>query len=279
MTDPASPVAHLPRSLVLVGAGKMGGALLEGWLASGLPGNRVTIIDPEPSPSLARTSAASGVRVVRAPGDASAADVLVLAVKPQAFPEVAASLAPLVATETLLVSVMAGTSVSTLRRSLPGSAAIVRAMPNLPAAIRRGATGAYASEETCEGQRLTADALLKAIGLVEWVGEEALIDAVTALSGSGPAYLFHLVECMAEAGVAAGLEPALAARLARATVVGAAELIETSGEEPARLRENVTSPGGTTAAALAVLRGADGLGPLMERAVLAARARAAELSG
>jgi pyrroline-5-carboxylate reductase len=153
-------------------------------------------------------------------------------------------------------------------------------MPNLPASIGRGATGAAASPEVSEGQRLMADALLSSNGIVEWLGSEDLIDAVTALSGSGPAYVFHLVECLAEAGTAAGLPPDLAQRLARATVTGAGELLFQSDLPPATLRQNVTSPGGTTAAALEVLmREEQGLKALMQEAVAAAKRRAGELSG
>ena len=152
-------------------------------------------------------------------------------------------------------------------------------MPNLPASIGRGATGAYANPHTSERQRAFAGALLASNGTVEWVDDEALIDAVTALSGSGPAYLFHLVEAMTEAGVSAGLEPGLAGRLARATVTGSSALLDASDLSAARLREDVTSPGGTTAAALDVLMAEGGLRPLMRAAVAAAKRRASELSG
>jgi pyrroline-5-carboxylate reductase len=152
-------------------------------------------------------------------------------------------------------------------------------MPNLPASIGRGATGAAANPEVTEGQRLVADALLRSVGIVEWLDSEALIDAVTAVSGSGPAYVFYLAECLAEAGVAAGLPPDLARRLARATVTGAGELLFRSELPPETLRQNVTSPGGTTAAALDVLMAKTGLAPLLREAVSAARRRAEELSG
>jgi pyrroline-5-carboxylate reductase len=153
-------------------------------------------------------------------------------------------------------------------------------MPNLPASIGRGATGAAASAEVEEGQRLVADLLLRSVGVVEWLPSEDLVDAVTAVSGSGPAYVFHLAECLAAAGIAAGLPDDLARRLARATVTGAGELLFQSDLPPERLRENVTSPGGTTAAALEVLMAAPGgLEDLMRKAVAAAHRRARELAG
>lgn len=267
----------LPHSVVLVGAGKMGGAMLEGWLAQGLAPDAVTIIDPNASPDLA----GRGLRVASDGATISVAppSVLVLAIKPQALDAVAPGIAPLAGPDTLLISILAGKTVADLRRACPEARAVVRAMPNLPASIGRGATGAYANDATSDRQRREADALLSANGMVEWVEDEALIDAVTALSGSGPAYIFHLTEAMAEAGAAAGLEPALAARLARATVVGAAALLGESDLEPGRLRENVTSQGGTTAAALDVLMAEGGLRPLMRAAVAAAKRRAGELSG
>ena len=255
----------------------MGGAMLDGWLAAGLDPRRVTILEPHPSTRL-RGLEASGLSLnPETPGPPPS--VLVLATKPQTLSASAAGFVPLVSPDTLVVSIIAGKTVADLTRVCPGARAIVRAMPNLPASIGRGASGAFANSGTSPDQRRIADALLSQVGLIEWVEDERLIDAVTAVSGSGPAYLFHLVECLAEAGVAAGLDPAVAARLARATVTGAAALLDESGEDPARLRENVTSPGGTTAAALDVLRSERGLAPLLREAVLAARRRAGELSG
>ena len=252
--------------------------MLEGWLATGLSPSATTVIEPHPSGALTALAAAKGFRLAADAAGLPAAAVLVLGIKPQALAEVAPGIARLIGPETLLVSILAGKTVADLTRALPSVRAVVRAMPNLPASIGRGATGAYASPDVSPAQRASADALLSAVGIVEWVGEETLVDAVTALSGSGPAYLFHLAECMAEAGAAAGLDPALADRLARATIVGAAELMATSGLDPAELRRNVTSPGGTTAAALDVLAAKPGLAGLMRDAVLAARRRAEELS-
>lgn len=277
---PAGPAAGaMPRSLVLVGAGKMGGAMLEGWLAEGLDPAGIDVVEPTPSPELAALARARGFALHAAADGVAAADVLVLAIKPQMLDEAASTVAPLVGPDTLVVSILAGKTVADLVRALPAARAVIRAMPNLPASIRRGATGAFASAGTSPGQHRQAEALLAAIGTVEWVETEDLIDAVTAVSGSGPAYVFHLVECLAAAGQEAGLEPALAGRLARATVVGAAALMDATDLDPARLRENVTSPGGTTAAALAVLMAQDGMAPLLGAAVAAAKRRAGELSG
>ena len=269
---------HLPSSLILVGAGKMGGSMLEGWLKVGMNPAGVTVIDPRPSEEMARFCSEQGIALN--PDSPKAADVLVLAVKPQMLDEAAAPLNALLGPGTLVISILAGKTIGNLRSRLPAAAAIVRAMPNLPASIGRGATGAAASPEVSEAQRLMADALLSSNGIVEWLESEDLIDAVTALSGSGPAYVFHLVECLAEAGAAAGLPPGLAQRLARATVTGAGELLFQSDLPPATLRQNVTSRGGTTAAALEVLMAEPhGLKSLMREAVAAARRRAEELSG
>jgi len=270
---------NLPSSLVLVGGGKMGGAMLEGWLRVGLPADAASVIDPFPSPDLQTMCAAKGIALNPSLDTLGHPEVLVLAIKPQSLGDAAASLAPLAGSKTMLVSVLAGKTVANLQAAIPGCGGIVRAMPNLPASIARGATGAYASPELSGAQRATADSLLRAVGIVEWVGDEALIDAVTAVSGSGPAYVFYLAECLAEAGVAAGLPADLAKRLARATVAGSGQLLATSDLEAGQLRENVTSKGGTTAAALEVLMSDDGLAPLMRTAVAAAKRRAGELSG
>ena len=270
--------AALPRSLVLAGAGKMGGAMLDGWLAAGLADGAALVADPAPSAEIAALARDGRVRLDTA-ADAAPPEVLVLAIKPQSLDEAAAALRAHAGPETLVISILAGKTVADLTRALPEARAVVRAMPNLPASIGRGATGAYASPATSAAQRATADRLLACNGVVEWVEDEALIDAVTALSGSGPAYVFHLVEAMAAAGEAAGLEAGLAARLARATVGGAGALLAESELEAGRLRENVTSKGGTTAAALEVLMGEGGMTPLLTRAVAAAKRRAGELSG
>ncbi|MGU3359041.1 pyrroline-5-carboxylate reductase [Methylobacterium sp. M6A4_1b] len=273
----ARPVSALPASLTLVGAGKMGGAMLAGWLAGGLDPARTTILDPQPSPEMQALCAARGLALN--PAAPAVSETLVLAMKPQGLEGAAPALAPLVGPRTLVVSILAGKTIANLRDRLPGARAIVRAMPNLPASIGRGATGAVASAEVDDGQRAQAHALLASVGLVEWLDDEALIDALTAVSGSGPAYVFLLAEVMAQAGAAAGLPADMAARLARSTVAGAAALLEADPREAGLLRQDVTSPGGTTAEALAVLMRSGGLPDLMREAVDAARRRAGALAG
>jgi pyrroline-5-carboxylate reductase len=268
-----------PQSLALIGAGKMGGAMLKGWLAGGLAPERITIIDPMPSADIAAFAAKSGIALN--PATTSAApETLVLAIKPQMLDAAAPALAKLAGAQTLVVSIIAGKTIANLAARLPEARAFVRAMPNTPAAVGRGVTGAAANAAVTSAQREIARALLSTVGRFEWLPDEGLIDAVTALSGSGPAYAFALVEAMAEAGAALGLPTDLAMRFARATVEGAGELMHREPETSAgQLRENVTSPGGTTAAALAVLRAPDGLAPLMRRAIAAAHKRAGELAG
>jgi pyrroline-5-carboxylate reductase len=274
----SSSASHLPSSLVLVGAGKMGGSMLEGWLKVGMKPEGVAVLDPHPSEDMTRFCRDKGIALN--PESPAAPDVLVLAIKPQMLDEAAPSLNGCLGPHTLIISILAGKTIGDLRGRLPSAGAIVRAMPNLPASIGRGATGAAVNEAVSEEQRLMAHALLSSNGIVEWLPSESLIDAVTAVSGSGPAYVFHLVECLAEAGAAAGLPADLAQRLARATVTGAGELLFQSELSPATLRQNVTSPGGTTAAALEVLMAEPhGLKALMRDAVAAAKRRAEELSG
>jgi pyrroline-5-carboxylate reductase len=262
-------------TLVLVGAGKMGGAMLEGWLALGLDPKKVAIMEPQPAPDIAALSA-RGVRIN--PVSIDDAGVIVLAVKPQVAADVVPQLKGLVRAGSVAVSVMAGKTIHFLQGAL-GDCAIVRSIPNTPAAIGRGITVAVPNAKVSATQRALADTLLSGIGTVEWVDDEGLIDAATAVSGSGPAYVFLLAESLARAGAAAGLPADLAARLARATVSGSGELMHRSALEAATLRQNVTSPAGTTAAALAILMAADGLDPLMEKAVAAATRRSRELAG
>lgn len=257
----------------------MGGAMLEGWLATGLDPAGVTVLDPQPAQALTELAKRKGFALNPPGGPGAAPEVLVLAIKPQTLEAAAPHLAAIAGPGTLVVSILAGKTIADLSRAMPQSPAMIRAMPNLPASIGRGATGAYANPAVSAAQRAAADALLHGVGMVEWVEDEKLIDSVTAVSGSGPAYVFHLVECLAEAGRKAGLEAGLADRLARATVIGAAELLARSDAAPGTLRENVTSPGGTTAAALEVLMAEDGLAALMANAVAAAKRRAGELSG
>jgi pyrroline-5-carboxylate reductase len=263
--------------LALVGAGKMGGAMLEGWLALGLDPKNVVVVEPQPSEEIVAL-ANKGVALNPPAGAISNIATVVTAVKPQAAENVLPAVAQMIGPHTLVLSIMAGKTLGFLQAGLP-KAAIVRAMPNTPAAIGRGITVAVPNAAVTAEQKARANSLLAASGAVEWISDEALMDAVTAVSGSGPAYIFLLAETLAKAGVAAGLPEALAAKLARDTVSGAGELLHRSPLDPATLRKNVTSPGGTTAAALEVLMASDGLDPMMRKAVAAATRRSRELAG
>ncbi|MEG9862063.1 MAG: pyrroline-5-carboxylate reductase [Parvularculales bacterium] len=272
------------RPLVLVGAGRMGGAMLLGWLKNGLDPALVFVRDPSPSASIATEIAREGVSLntsldvlaVHRPA------ALVLSVKPQIMDEVVPSLAPLLASDTVVLSIVTGKSIATMETLLEAAShppALVRAMPNIPASVGCAMTVVTANGRVSAAQRSLCSALLEAVGVVEWIEDEVLIEAVTALSGSGPAYVFLLAEAMADAGVDLGLEPEQAMRLARATLVGAGALMAESEAPASSLREGVTSPGGTTAAALSILMDAQGLKPLMARAMKAACDRARELGG
>lgn len=275
MTVPILSAAHV----VLVGCGHMGEALLAGWLAAGVGADRLLVIESDEDKAAALRQR-YGVTATGEPGPATMTDAVVLAVKPQVLDQVAPAYAAFTDAGAVALSIAAGRPLASLTRSLGDAAAIVRAMPNTPAAVGRGMTAACANARVSAPQRALVDALLAAVGEVAWIDDEALIDAVTAVSGSGPAYVFYLVECLAEAGVAAGLTPALAMQLARSTVTGAGELLTRSTEPADELRRRVTSPGGTTAAALSVLMAdAGGLQPLMTEAVRRAAVRARELAG
>jgi pyrroline-5-carboxylate reductase len=276
-TQGAHSLKTLSGTILLVGAGKMGGAMLEGWLALGIDAKRIAVLEPQPTDELAAL-ARRGVTLNPSPGTIGEVAAVVVAVKPQVAPEVMPTLRPFVAGSTVVVSIMAGRTLQFLAQAFP-RAAVVRTMPNLPAAIGRGITVAVANEQVTAPQRELVHALLSAVGAVEWLGDEALMDAVVAVSGSGPAYVFLLAETMAQAGVAAGLPSALAATLARATVAGSGEMLQRSPLEAGTLRQNVTSPGGTTAAALDVLMAADGMAPLMRKAIASAARRSRELAG
>jgi pyrroline-5-carboxylate reductase len=263
--------------VLLIGCGKMGGAMLEGWLAGSMLPAGAHLVEPH-APALAAFQGRPGLtahaRIEDLP-QGLAPEIVVLAVKPQTM---AAALAGLgrFGSATFL-SIAAGKRIAGLSSAL-GGAAVVRAMPNTPAAIGRGMTVAVAGPGVTESARARCDALLAAVGEVAWVADEALIDPVTAVSGSGPAYVFLLIETLAAAGVKAGLPADLAMRLASGTVSGAGELARQSADPAATLRQNVTSPGGTTAEALKVLMAPDGLQPLMDRAIAAATRRAGELA-
>ena len=274
--DPATALAAIPGTILLAGAGKMGGAMLTGWLNAGVALSRIAVIEPHLSEDL-RKLAALDLRINPTTDEAGPLAALVVAVKPQTFGEAAALLKTFTQPSTLVVSIMAGVTIARINAACGG--AVVRAMPNTPAAIGRGMTVAAPAPSVSTAQRAFADALLRSTGKVEWVDDEALMDAVTAVSGSGPAYIFLLAEELARAGVAAGLPAELATKIARETVSGAGELLHQSDLDAAILRKNVTSPGGTTAAALDVLMGKDGLQELMTRAVAAATKRSKELAG
>ncbi|ODN71490.1 pyrroline-5-carboxylate reductase [Methylobrevis pamukkalensis] len=264
--------------LVLVGAGKMGGAMLDGWLDQGLDPASVTIVDPTLSP-LAETFTLRGVsHAARLEDIGLTPAVVVLAVKPQIMGSVLHAASRVLGPRTVTVSVAAGTTLATLSAGL-GAGPVVRVMPNTPAQVGRGMSVCVGNAAVSEGDRALVTALMNAVGETAWIDDEALIDAVTGVSGSGPAYVFLLAEALAAAGRAAGLPADLAEKLARQTVVGSGELLRMSPLPAATLRENVTSPNGTTFAALQVLMAEDGLGPLMEKAVAAATRRSRELAG
>jgi pyrroline-5-carboxylate reductase len=265
--------------LLLVGAGKMGGALLEGLIANGLDPRRVLVQDPAPPPEIAALLARHGLAAApRIESLSTPPGVILAAVKPQVMDAVFPPVARLAGPRTLTVSIAAGRTLRSFEAHLPAMAAVVRAMPNTPAAIGRGITVCVANGHVTPADRKLCDALMAAVGEVAWVDQEAAMDAVTAVSGSGPAYVFLLAEALEKAARAAGLEAPLARRLARATVSGAGELLARSAEDAAVLRQNVTSPGGTTAAALAVLMADGGLEALLTEAVLAGMGRSRELA-
>lgn len=271
MSSHSDPSAITPdRPLVLIGAGKMGGALLEGWLSAGRAPDTILVVDPAPAGPLMETE---GLRLVAEPPDVPGAAV-VLAVKPQVMGDVLPAVKRVCDETTVVISVAAGTTVATLQALGPGPK--VRTIPNTPSAVGKGMTVAVAVDAK-DADIVLADELLKAVGLVRWVDREELIDPATAVSGSGPAYVFHLVECLAEAGVKQGLPHEVAEAIARQTIIGAGALLEASPIDPGTLRQNVTSPGGTTAAALGILAGSGALRDLMGRAVDAATRRSREL--
>jgi pyrroline-5-carboxylate reductase len=266
--------------LVLVGAGKMGGAMLAGWLEQGLDPNLVYIQEPSPPPEVMDLLRAFNITSHTAlPSDMPAPAVLLVAVKPQIMEQVFPPLVARVGKDTVVLSIAAGRTIKSFEAHLKPGTAVVRSIPNTPAAIARGITVCCPNKFVSPAQRQLCHELLSAVGDVGWVEDESLIDVATAVSGSGPAYVFLLAECLAEAGRKAGLDAALARQLADATVAGSGELLRRSGLDPATLRQNVTSPNGTTHAALQLLM-ADpgGLQPLMTAAIAAATKRSRELS-
>jgi pyrroline-5-carboxylate reductase len=264
------------KQAVLVGAGRMGGAMLRGWLrdlgAAGL--SAITVVEPQPDAEIKRAADQKLIALNTTPAPA---DIIVLAVKPQGFGAAAVDLKAWVKPQALIVSIMAGVTIDRIVKAL-GSDKVVRAMPNTPGAIGKGITG-YALSPACgKDDAMATSRLLEGLGAVVGPLAEANMDAVTAVSGSGPAYVYFLVETLAAAGKSAGLDEATAASLARQTIIGAAALLEQSPQTPAELRKAVTSPGGTTAAALDVLMASGALPDLMRKAVDAAAKRGAELA-
>jgi pyrroline-5-carboxylate reductase len=266
------------RTLLLVGCGRMGTALLRGWLARDVASQFVVVEPTGVPPGLAGAANVVFHRDADTLPRRLAPAAVVFAVKPQTIDTVLESYRPWATPATVFLSIVAGKTLAGIARHL-GPAALVRTMPNLPAAIGRGFTVACANPDVRPEQRSLCEALLAAVGESAWVDDEGLLDAVTAISGSGPAYVFLLIEALARAGEREGLAADLAMRLARATVAGAGELARLSDESPAALRESVTSPGGTTRAALDLLMAPDGLESLIGRAVAAAAARSRVLAG
>ena len=267
--------------ILLVGCGKMGGAMLAGWRSQGIPADAVVVV--EPAEALATEIAERhGVRVVgkasRVPDGFEPATVI-LAVKPQMMDAAAPDYAGYMERGALALSIAAGKDLAYFEGVFGKQSAIVRTMPNTPAAVGRGITALYANGHVTEEQKAGAESLLSAVGETVWLDDEGQMDAVTALSGGGPAYVFLLIETMTKAGIAAGLPEAVAARLARTTVCGAGELARLADEAPEQLRKNVTSPGGTTLEALNVLMAEDGIQPLFDKAIAAATRRSRELAG
>lgn len=262
-------------AMTLVGCGRMGLALLRGWLAHSTDRSPIQVIDRSPSAELLDMARSTGIRLV-SETDAMPAEVVVLAIKPQSFHS-ACWPKELLADGGLVLSVMAGIRLARLRASFPSAASAIRAMPNLAASVAQSATALVACEDCQAHHRSTAERLLGAVGTVEWLESEELVDAATALSGSGPAYAFYLAECLAEAGARLGLPPSTAARLARATLQGAGAVLAGRLDDPGSMRREVTSPEGTTEAALAALTQGDRFGSAVRDAVLAAAQRSREL--
>ena len=263
--------------LVLIGGGRMGAAMLAGWLAGGLDVSAVTVVEPFEATREALSTSHPGLQVVSSIDDVAATpSIVILAVKPQIMDDV---MAPLRAWDgALFVSIAAGKTLGYFEGHLGADRSIIRVMPNTPAAVGAGISVAVGNAQVTADHKSLATALLQAVGMVDWVEDEGLIDAVTAVSGSGPAYVFHLVEAMTQAGIAAGLEAPLASRLARQTVIGSGVLMAEDDADAATLRQNVTSPGGTTQAALDVLMGDNRLVDLLTEAIAAAKKRSTELS-
>lgn len=270
------------QKILLVGCGKMGGAMLRGWLSRGVAPDNVRVIEPsgEAAEALRQELHVTVLDDAAAIEQSFVPDIVVFAVKPQGMDNIVPTYAGFAAKGAVCLSIAAGRTISYFEAQLGDGAAVIRTMPNTPAAVGRGITAGFANKYVSDAQRIACERLLEAVGDAVWVENEEMIDAVTALSGSGPAYVFLMIECLARAGEAMGLPAAIAAKLARVTVAGSGELARQSEEAACVLRQNVTSPGGTTAAALEVLMADDdGLQRLINRAVDAATRRSRELSG
>ena len=267
-------------TLLLAGCGKMGGALLTGWIEKGINPESITVIEPNDETadalraqySITTTASPVNIKLNSKP------NVIVFAVKPQIMNDVVPAYTRFVDSNVLYLSIAAGKPISYFESILGSKASIVRAMPNTPAAVRRGITVNYSNEQVSNKQKSLCEDLLNSIGEVAWVDDENHIDIVTALSGGGPAYLFLLAECLGKAAIKAGLPEVLAKRLARVTVAGSGELLYRSTEELTTLRQNVTSPGGTTAEALKILMSDKGFQPLLDEAIKAATVKSRELA-
>jgi pyrroline-5-carboxylate reductase len=263
--------------ILLVGAGRMGGALLKGWLASGLSPE---VIEPNPSPELRKLTGPHRIAIHDIVHQASPRPrACVIALKPQVLKTEAAIFRSIAQSGALMISIAAGTTIRTMRQAWGREVRIVRAMPNIPGSIGHGISALYAPRNITRADRKLAQSLLAPLGETLWVPRESQIDSVTAVSGSGPAYIFLFVEALEQAAVAEGLSPVNAKRLARATAAGAGAMLDAGDREPADLRRDVTSPGGTTEAALEILMAKDGLTLLIARAVRAARQRAEDIGG
>lgn len=273
MTAFASTISRI----VLLGGGRMGAALLRGWLSRGVPASSVTVIDPFASPYLQELADSQGL--VLNPQILEPADFLILAVKPQMVEDAVSKTSLPLSADGVVISIMAGKTLANLRSLFPKAAGVVRAMPNLAVSVGRGATVAVANPNCPASSLAGAGHLLAASGALIWLETETLVDAATALSGSGPAYVFYMTECMTQAGINAGLPAAIAAQLAQATVAGAGALLHETARPPAELRAEVTSPGGATQAGLEVLCAGNRLQSLLDATLLASKRRAAELAG
>ena len=268
-------------TILLVGCGNMGGALLKGWFAHGLNPVDVMVVEPAGRKSVAAAADHHALCVLgtiaEIPSDFTP-DVIVFAVKPQVAADVIPAYAKFATSGAVFLSVVAGLPVAKIQNRLGSEIPVVRAMPNTPAAVGKGMSVLFASPAAGPSHKRVSKVLMGAVGDTAWIAEEAQMDAVTAVSGSGPAYVFLLAEAMAEAGVDAGLPPALADQLARATIAGSGALLSADPTQASTLRENVTSPGGTTSAALEILMGPNGLKDLVSKAIKAAAQRSRDLA-